>query len=296
MLALFVVYVILANLRSTDDIRELVENPDTVKPSPIQETLSGIRHKWRDARGLEWQDVRTAEGPKAVCGQRVTAHYTLFSAGGQILRATRDEGKPETFVIGQGDVIPALEQVALGMTVGSARSFAAPSYLAFDAPGFAREGVAAQTAISGEVELLAVSPSLPESEMPLKVFDTAVPSRQVALTCGQTVDASLTVWNYRGDAVFPAKGESGEMTVRLGSGQWPFWLESGLIGAGIGTVRTLIVPPAYVGVILGQRGDAAKRLDFDGEGLILVEVRVKQLHPEPTPQPRTTEPTQKEQP
>lgn len=293
MLALFVIYVVIANLRSGDDIRELAANPDSASPSPVQETVSGLKHKWRDARGLEWRDARPGSGITAHCGQRVTVHYALFSAGGKALRDTRAEGGPVSFTIGTGEAMPALEQVAAGMRVGGERSFGAPSYLGFDAPGFADEAVPPQTALTGTVELLAAAPPLPESALPIRVFDQGG-GRGIGLACGQTADVAVTVYGPSGERLFPEGDTSeAELTVRPGAGAFPYWLESGLLGARIGGARTLIVPPAFRGVVLGQGGDAAKRLDFGPQGLLLVDLRVKSVHPVRI---ETPHPAEKEQP
>lgn len=56
-------------------------------------------------------------GPDA----RVTLHFTLRLAGGEIVDSTRDSA-PATFVFGDGNLLPAFEQSLLGLKAGDRRA------------------------------------------------------------------------------------------------------------------------------------------------------------------------------
>lgn len=52
---------------------------------------------------------------------RVTLHFTLRLAGGEVIDSTRDAA-PATFVFGDGNLLPAFEQSLLGLKAGDRRA------------------------------------------------------------------------------------------------------------------------------------------------------------------------------
>lgn len=61
----------------------------------------------------------------------VLVHFTLTLEDGRVAEATRENGKPALFRLGDGSLSPALEQQLLGLNVGEQRRFSLPPESAF---------------------------------------------------------------------------------------------------------------------------------------------------------------------
>lgn len=56
-------------------------------------------------------------------GKRVSLHFTVSLAGGDVLDSTADRGEPPTFVYGDGSLLPGFEEAILGMQAGEQGRF-----------------------------------------------------------------------------------------------------------------------------------------------------------------------------
>lgn len=64
-------------------------------------------------------------------GCSVLVHFTLTLEDGSVAEATRDNGKPAMFRLGDGSLSAGLEAALLGLTVGERRQFSLPPESAF---------------------------------------------------------------------------------------------------------------------------------------------------------------------
>src|SRR5437870_5096067 len=77
--------------------------------------------------GLKYGDISTGCGARPRAGQTVTLQYTGWLTNGTLFDSSRRAGrKPITFVVGQGLIIPGLEQGVATMHVGGTRRLVIP--------------------------------------------------------------------------------------------------------------------------------------------------------------------------
>jgi peptidylprolyl isomerase len=82
------------------------------------------------------KDIVAGKGRAAKAGDNVVVHYVgvLFSTGEQF-DASWDSGKPFTFALGQGSVIPGWDRGVEGLKIGGRRLLIIPPDLAYGAQG-----------------------------------------------------------------------------------------------------------------------------------------------------------------
>ena len=78
------------------------------------------------------EDQIVGDGPEAVAGRTVTAHYVgvAFSSGEEF-DASWNRGSPLPFRLGAGQVIAGWDQGIAGMKVGGRRKLTIPPHLAY---------------------------------------------------------------------------------------------------------------------------------------------------------------------
>lgn len=65
-------------------------------------------------------------------GKRVTLHFSVYLAEGQVLLdTTRERPDPVSFVVGDGSLIPGFESAITGLKAGDRRSMVIPAQKAF---------------------------------------------------------------------------------------------------------------------------------------------------------------------
>jgi peptidylprolyl isomerase len=111
------------------------------------------------ADGLKYTDTKVGDGTQAQKGYLVSVQYTgwLYKNGnrGAKFDSSLDSGKPITFKLGSGQVIPGWDEGLLGMKAGGKRTLIIPPELAYGAKGAA--GVIPPNAtLIFDVELVAV--------------------------------------------------------------------------------------------------------------------------------------------
>ncbi len=126
---------------------ELIEDYFLATPSTEVETSTG----------LKYHDEKLGLGAIARAGYIVTVHYTGWIADGTELGSSFDRGAFE-FLLGEGRVIPGLEEGVAGMKVGGKRVLTIPANLAYgDKDRVENEGlIPANSTVIFEIELLAV--------------------------------------------------------------------------------------------------------------------------------------------
>ncbi|MCC2113433.1 MAG: FKBP-type peptidyl-prolyl cis-trans isomerase, partial [Hyphomicrobiales bacterium] len=89
------------------------------------------------AGDLQIKDVEVGDGAEAVAGKEVFVHYTGWLVDGTKFDSSLDRGKPFSFMLGEGDVIPGWDQGVAGMKVGGKRELVIPPELAYGPEGAA---------------------------------------------------------------------------------------------------------------------------------------------------------------
>lgn len=94
----------------------------------------------------------------AVRGDTVSVHYVgrLRTAEGTTFDSSKTAGKPFSFTLGKGGVIPAWDTGVEGMCVGEVRTIVAPADMAYGAAGYSTV-IPPNTPLWFEIELLSVT-------------------------------------------------------------------------------------------------------------------------------------------
>lgn len=96
------------------------------------------------------------EGDLAQWGDKVAVHYTLSNLKGDLVESSYDYGEPMRFTIGQGKMIPAIEEALMTMAPGAKVTLVTPSELAFGEFEIDKELLPAYSPMKIELELVAI--------------------------------------------------------------------------------------------------------------------------------------------
>ncbi len=109
--------------------------------------------------GLYIQVLREGEGPRAVPGDRMGVHYTVWISDGSKLDSSFDHQPPEPYptVLGQTPLIDGWTEGVTGMRLGEKRRLVVPHQLGYGERG--RPGVPGYSTLVFEVELATHTPA-----------------------------------------------------------------------------------------------------------------------------------------
>jgi FKBP-type peptidyl-prolyl cis-trans isomerase len=110
----------------------------------------------RTASGLYYQDLLVGRGAVAMNWQRVRVAYTGWLADGVAFDQS-PEGRPFSFILGRGQVIPGWDEGVSGMRVGGRRLLVIPPAMAYgrQSPG---AGIPPNATLIFDVRLVQVQP------------------------------------------------------------------------------------------------------------------------------------------
>lgn len=100
------------------------------------------------------KDLKVGSGAEATNGSKITIHYKASLVNGHVFDDTHLRDKPETFKLGNEEVIKGLDYGLVGMKVGGKRQLRIPPDIGYGTYGL--NGVAADSVVIFEVELLKV--------------------------------------------------------------------------------------------------------------------------------------------
>lgn len=183
-------------------------------------------------------DKQKGEGDIAFCGSQLTVHTDSYLDNG-IRFDTTNSDKPINFVVGEGKVIPGLEQGVIGMRQGGKRKLIIPPKFAYDNPHFSSNFIPKDKPIIVEVSLVEVKNSFsgitvfPQSTDIVKGIGNSV-------QCQQKVKISYKLGYQDNDKIIHSEERILHFTV--GEGQVPIGLEIGVLGMQPGGIRGLVLP------------------------------------------------------
>jgi FKBP-type peptidyl-prolyl cis-trans isomerase len=107
--------------------------------------------------GLKYAILTPGKAGAAVAkaGDTVSVHYTGWLTSGKQFDSSLTRGKPFSFKLGAGQVIPGWDQGVAGMKVGEKRKLVIPGDLAYGAAG--TDGIPANATLIFTVELIAIT-------------------------------------------------------------------------------------------------------------------------------------------
>jgi len=263
-------------LENSKELREVVNKTTT--------TLSAdnITTSFKDYRNLifpnyyaalELKDLTPGEGMPAVCGQDVRIVYNTTVVGGDVVADNASIEAPRSFTIGEGQVIPALDQGIIGMRAGGTRNIVATLKMAYGIEKFARAGetYATDTRFSYGVELIEASPALPDiATTPFRIFDAFDNRQGKRIYCADKAHVKMTLWSLDGKKLYSSQEAGHEIRFTTGKSEVFLGLEQGVIGMSLGSTRTLIVPPAFQKTMRGNT--PVITFPFPKEQTVLVDI------------------------
>lgn len=108
--------------------------------------------------GLYIIPVEKGEGNMAKSGDKVRVHYTLNNLKGELVESSYDYGEPMSFIIGQGEMIPAIEEALLKMAPGAKVKLLSPSSQAFGEVEIDKALLPPYSPLLIELELVSIEP------------------------------------------------------------------------------------------------------------------------------------------
>ena len=254
--------------KSTEELKQSLVNAAPQLPVDLSNYKSLLPG---DAEQLSIKDTQPGDGPEAVCGQRVSIAYTAATIERAAIADSASKDKPLTFTIGDGKAMQAFEQGVAGMAKGGHRLIFAPFDAAYGSKGFARSDVPAGSRILFDVELLDVTPPLPEAGA-FRIIEVQKGSGHPIL-CGSPAKLQLVVWDIEGKKLFSTLDAGhAPLIVTPGTSSIFLGLELGIAGMKAGEKRTLIVPPDFQKIMNGN--DPEVVFPFPAKQLVLVDVEV----------------------
>ena len=100
-------------------------------------------------------DIKRGDGVPARQDNEVEVHYTVALPDGKVIIDTRAKGKSHRFRIGDGTVIPGMDQAVRGMRVGGIREVIMPPVAHYGRHGYA-DVVPPDTNLHFRIELIAL--------------------------------------------------------------------------------------------------------------------------------------------
>lgn len=202
---------------------------------------------------LRVKDIAPGKGFPAVCGQEVKIAYATYFANEKPVGDTATAETPLVFRIGEGKVMPVFEQSVIGMLPGGKRSVLASPPMSYGIKEFARDNVPANVSVRFDIELLEALPALPDADAsPYRIAEVSRGPGNILL-CGQSITAKVTVWDTEGTKLYPLETDAPPVTFAPGKSEVFLGLEQGVIGMPPGSMRTLVVPPAFQGTMHGNK-------------------------------------------
>ncbi len=185
-------------------------------------------------------DLVKGDGETAYCGNEVTINSESFMDNKIQFDSTYKNNTPNTFTIGEGKVLPGLEDGIIGMKVNGKRRLIIPPKLAYGNPNFKSNFIPKDKAITIEVKLMAVKDGIKTHNDAYQTQDIIEGTTKI-VRCGDKVKITYFL-------TYPQDGkqvttESKEVSFKLGAGNVPIGLEQGIIGTKLNGMRAIAITP-----------------------------------------------------
>ncbi len=208
-----------------------------------------------DSGEIEVNILEEGDGTVPQAGQIVTLNYVVSLDDGTVIDSSEDAGRPIQFILGQGMVLPAIDEGVQQMTLGSKAEIIVPPSQAYGEQGIPGV-IPPNSTLTFEMELVEINdapPPPPESPTEvsegdytttasgLQYYDMVVGEGPVAET-GQTVNVHYTGWLEDGTMFDSSLTRGLPFNFTLGAGQViPGW-DEGVAGMAVGGKRQLVIP------------------------------------------------------
>ena len=100
-------------------------------PEDIQKQLEQLKQQQSLGGKVESTDLKVGTGKAAASGNKITVNYIGTLKDGTKFDSSYDSGRPFSFSLGAGEVIPGWDQGVVGMREGGKRKLIIPATLAY---------------------------------------------------------------------------------------------------------------------------------------------------------------------
>jgi peptidylprolyl isomerase len=226
--------------------------------------------------------IRPGIGRPAEPGDTVIVDYTgLRSEDGQVFDTSYTRGVPLDFPLGRGGVIAGWDDGLAGAQAGSLIKLDIPTELAYgDTPP--TDAIQPGDALTFVIEVRAVIPSVTVADAPLdlqlepSMGATAMTTNDIVVGDGAMIELGKTAVVHmllvRGDneiVLFNSWERDDPLQIVMEEGATLEGILDGLQGARVGTMRSIIVPPALG---FGPDGEASLGLPAGTDLIVIAEV------------------------
>lgn len=199
--------------------------------------------------------LQEGDGAVAAVGDLVTLNYTVSLEDGTVIDSSDQAGQPVQFLLGEGMVLPAIDEGVQQIAEGGIVQIIIPPALAYGEQGVPGV-IPPNSTLTFEMELLEVSdPPPPPPESPTEVSEADLTTTDSGLQYavladgdgnvaagGDTVSVHYTGWLEDGTQFDSSLSRGVPFEFVLGAGQViPGW-DEGVAGMAVGESRQLIIP------------------------------------------------------
>ena len=178
-------------------------------------------------------------GP-ASCGHVVSVQYMITKMDGIIV----DRGN-QSFQLGASKVIPALEDIIVGMYVGQTREGVAPAKYAYDNPKFRGPNKEPGLNYKVTVTLENIMPSIFMPPAAIKIFDDKM-AYQLPYLCSERAVFDVKISKIDGTTIYDTEKLQQPVSMILGDMHYPMIFSHGLFGKAPIGIRTVVAQGKYL--------------------------------------------------
>lgn len=200
-------------------------------------------------RPAQPRDIEAGSGEATVCGQTAHIAYKSYAADNSLL-----SDETLTVRIGEGKAPPVIETGIIGMQPGGKRNLIAAAGTGNAPARF-------------EVELRSAEPALPDIEHSAYRIVVTRETGETPIACGHAGKFSLTMWDVDGKKRYttpePIIFTPGKSEIAIG-------IEQAVVGMGVGSARTIILPPDFQKTLEGNKPLIS--IPFPKDETVLVDI------------------------
>ena len=174
------------------------------------------------------------------CGNTAKIKYHISTMEGNVI-----ENGEKTFRLGSGAMIPALENLVVGMKVGQTREGIAIPQYAYDIPKFQTADLRPGINYKIQVTLLEITPQNFAAMTDVRTFDDTI-AYQIPLLCGQRISFDIKISNMSGNVLYDSEQVGKKIDMYIGDDSYPILLSHALFGKLPGGTRTVITKSAHL--------------------------------------------------
>lgn len=258
---------ILINVLKTEKGRLLFEKMLRPAGTPIEDndfTVSANSRVVIDNL-LNIKDQNNGEGRKAVCGHKVLVDYRISNMDDLIL----DQGKKE-IILGEGKVMPAFDNVVVGMKKGGQRRALVNKKYAYDHHQYTgKKPINETNDYRVEVKLVDIISKLDIGD-DVRIFDDKI-SLRIPLMCGDKVSFHVKIQEVDGNVLLDTKELRRPMVLNVGDPTYPIIFSHALFSKTDKGSRFVLAKGKYMKRFKNQIFDLMDRTAINPNKTYLIE-------------------------